>query len=341
MQENNKEIENEILNGQSQPDVEYNSINNFPNNVNKNNNELDNSSTQILNPKEEEKKQIKNEDNIIIIDENIKINNNNQINNSIKNNNNIKNDNSLFDIPPLIKKQFNFNNLSREEKIEQIENFLHSLLSEASSLKEKGNELYKNNIFEEAEKKYREGINKLNETSLIPELDELNGQINNYLINITTLTTQLYNNLTAALFKQEKYEETIKNCEFIIQNLNNDHVLSYCRILFCLIKLKKVVMANHYADIIKIKFGKQNCFSKFKDNLKKLENLNMEFSEKILNQNPALKKEVMSINDDLKAKNEIKLEEEQFLIGNYLPYIIGGAAILFAGASFLYKNLKK
>ena len=226
--------------------------------------------------------------------------------------------------------------------MEKIEKFLHSVLSEASSIKEKGNEFYKNNNFKEAEKQYRKGINKVNETSLMPDIDELNDQINDYLINITNLTIQLHNNLSATMIKQEKYEETIKNCEFILQNLNQEHVLSYCRILFCLIKLKKVIMANHYADIIKIKFGKQSSFSKFQDQLAKLEILNREFSDKILNENPELKKEVISMNDNLKEKKEVKIEEEnKNTLTNYIPYIIGGAAILFAGASLLYKKLKK
>ena len=365
MQENSSEVQNENIGDKNKPENEQSIINNSNSNIEngeiKNNNNLDNSSPQI-NPKEEEENKIKNENEIIINEDNnniIKnhyIKNNNIKNNNIKNNNNIQNknviDNNIINnnndidignnIFPLRKKQFNFNNLSREEKMEQIENFLHSILSEASSIKEKGNEFYKNNNFEEAEKQYRKGINKINETSLMPDIEELNGQINNYLISITNLTIQLHNNLSAAMIKQEKYEETIKNCEFILQNLNQEHVHSYCRILFCLIQLKKVIMANHYAEIIKVKFGKQTCFSKFEDQLAKLEILNREFSDKILNENPELKKEVISMNDNNKIKNEVKIEEDnKNALTNYIPYIIGGAVILFAGASLLYKKLKK
>ena len=360
MEEKNSEDENEkeIINDQNKPQIEENLINNSPNNDIKNNNNLEQSSPQFINSnneeenkinneeenkiQNEEKNKIKNEDDIVVVDDNqIKNNNNNNnINNNISNN--------LFEIPPLIKKQqFNFDNLSKEEKMEQIEKILHSILSEASSLKEKGNEFYKNNNFEEAEKQYREGINKLNELPLLPDIDELNGQINNYLININNLTIQLHNNLSAAFIKQEKFDDAIKNCEFILQNLNQEHLVSYYRILFCLIALKKVIMANHYAEIIKIKFGKHNNFSKFDDQFAKLEELNKEFSDKILNQNPELKKEVISMNDNMNIKNEneIKKEEDNNIftnyIGNYIPYIIGGAAILFAGASFLYRKYKK
>ena len=71
--------------------------------------------------------------------------------------------------------------------MELIENILYSLLSEISTLKEKGNEFYKNKNYEEAEKQYIEGIKKINESSLLPDIDELNGQINNYLISINGL----------------------------------------------------------------------------------------------------------------------------------------------------------
>ena len=180
MEEKNSEDENEkeIINDQNKPEIEENLINNSPNNDIKNNNNLEQSSPQFINSnneeenkinneeenkiQNEEENKIKNEDDIVVVDDNqIKNNNNNNNNNNISNN--------LFEIPPLIKKQqFNFDNLSKEEKMEQIEKILHSILSEASSLKEKGNEFYKNNNFEEAEKQYREGINKLNELPLLP-----------------------------------------------------------------------------------------------------------------------------------------------------------------------------
>ena len=333
MQENNNEGENEIINEESKPIIDQNKINNPPpqNNENNENYKPENSSIPIINSEEENK--IKNEEDIINKE------NKNIINNNINNNNK---ENNIFLNFPLIKKNiksYNFDNLSKEEKMERIENILHSLLSEISTLKEKGNEFYKNKNYEEAEKQYIEGIKKINESSLLPDIDELNGQINNYLISINGLNLQLYNNLSAALIKQEKYEETIKNCKFIIENLNEDHVVSYCRMLFCLIEIKKIILANHYAEIIKKKFGNENSISKFQEQFAKLEVLNREFSEKILNQNPELKKEIASMNEDLKVKNEDKKEENN--IKKYIPYMIGGAFLLFAGGRYIYKKLKK
>ena len=327
MQEKSNEIENENNNEESKPEIEPNLANNFQNNNSGEKN------IQINPPLNETDS---GEDNKIINNEDIKIKNNN-----IKNNNNIDNmDNYCLNFPPMIKnmKPLNLDNLSKEQKMEKIENFLHTLLSEISSIKEKGNEFYRNNNFEESEKLYSEGIKKINDSAILPNIDELNGQINEYLMRINNLNLQLYNNLSAAFIKLKKYEEAIKNCKFIIENLNQDHVVSYCRLLFCLIEEKKVILANYYADIIKKKFENDNCFSKFQDQLAKLEILNIEFSDKILNQNPELKKEVVSMDNDLQIKNEDKKEEID--ITKYMPYIIGGAALLFAGARFIYKKLK-
>ena len=328
MQEKNNEIENENNNEESKPEIEPKLLNNNEiNNSEENNNIPINPSLNNANSGEDDK---------IINNEDIKIKNNN-----IMNNNNIDNSENIFlNFPPIKNniKPFNFDNLSKEQKMEKIENFLHSLLSEVSSIKEKGNEFYKNNNFKAAEKQYNEGIKKINESAILPDIDELNGQINDYLISINNLNLQLYNNLSAVFIKLEKYEEAIKNCKFIIENLNQDHVVSYCRLLFCLIELKKVILANHYADIIKKKFGNDNSLSKFQEQLAKLEILNREFSDKILNQNPEIKKEVISIDDDLQKNNEDKKEEINII--NYVPYIIGGAVLLFAGGRFIYKKLK-
>ena len=140
------------------------------------------------------------------------------------------------------------------------------------------------------------------------------------------------------LIKQEKFEESLKNSEFIIQNLDQEHVNSYCRILFCLIELKKIITANHYADIIRKKFENKECYSKFRDQLARLEVLNKEFSEKILDQNPELKKEVITMNDNLIIKNNE--EKEKTDLKKYLPYLVGGAVILYAGGRYLYNKYK-
>ena len=328
MQEKNNEKENENNNEEGKPEIEPELINNPQiNNCEENNIQIN----QPLNKTNFE------EDNKILNNEDIKIKNNN-----IKNNNIIDNiDTSFLNFQSLKKniKPLNLENLSKEQKMEKIENFLHSLLSEISTLKEKGNEYYNNNNFEAAEKQYNDGIKKINESAILPDIDELNGQINDYLININDLNLKLYNNLSAVYIKLEKYEKVITNCKFIIENLNQDHVLSYYRILFSLIELKKVILANYYADIIKKKFGNDNCISKFEDQLAKLEILNREFSDKMLNKNPELKKEVIFMDNDLRIKNEDKKEEIN--ITKYIPYIVGGAALLFIGGRFIYKNLKK
>ena len=323
--------EKKIFNEESKPEIEKKLINDFPNNITNQNNDIENSCPPIINYEEDIK--IKNEEVIKIADEKKRIINNNNKNYYI---NNIS-----INSPHMRKnkKHLNLDYLSKEQKIQKIENFLHSILSEVSSIKEKGNELYNNNNYKDAEKKYLEGIKKINDSSILPEIDELNFQINDYIININNLNLQLYNNLSAALIKQEKYEETLNNCIFIIENLNQEHVLSYCRILFCLVETKKAILANHYAEIIRQKFGNANSFSKFQEQFNRLEVLNKEIGEQLLKPNPELKKEIISMNDDLKIIKVDNNKEENNII-QYIPYIVAGIVLFFIGGRFLHKKLK-
>ena len=327
--EESVKIESEVINDEKKPKIDDNLMDNSPPPQNE---EID----QKVNPENSEKEiGIKNNNIIINEEEEKKI---------IKDNNidNISDDKSnIFQFPLRNNvKSFNFDkNLSKEEKLEQIENNLHSLLSELSNIKNKGNTFFNNKNYEAAEQQYREGIQKINEFLMISNIDEVNGQIQENIMNINLFNLQFYNNLSTVLIKQEKFEESLKNSEFIIQNLDQEHVNSYCRILFCLIELKKIITANHYADIIRKKFENKECYSKFRDQLARLEVLNKEFSEKILDQNPELKKEVITMNDNLIIKSNEEKEKTDFK--KYLPYLFGGAVILFAGGRYLYNKYKK
>ena len=261
MQEKNID-ENEIINGENQPESGQNLINNEMNNNNDllNDNNIEINNKEIINDinKEEEEIHENNLDkNEIITSDEIKepiINNKNNtlINENINNINNINfNNNLIYQINP--SQNMNLNNLSKEQKEEIIEKDLRSLLSELSNIKEQGNNYFKNKNYELAEEKYKEGIQKINEFQVIQNIDEMNGQINEHLMNINLFNSKFYNNLSTVLFKQKKYEESLKIAEYIIQNINKDHDVSYCRILYCLIELKKIILANHYAEIIKKK----------------------------------------------------------------------------------------
>ena len=251
------------------------------------------------------------------------------------NNNDIKNRYMLKDI--LVS---NSKNISKEEKAEQIKTMLHSLLSELSQIKEKGNQLFSSNDFEGAEKLYREGIQKINEFPLLEDFDGASQEIQVNLYQVTNFNKQFYNNLASSLYKQGKFEESLKNSELIIQQFDPNHLASYGRILFCLIELKKIISANHYADIIKKQFGKTEHMSKFKDQLDKLELLNIEYSNKILEENPEIKREVISLNNDFIQKNEQENNKLNAFV-NYLPYIIGGAFVLYVGGKYIHNKLKK
>ena len=350
MQEKNFE-EKEIINGENQPETEQNLINNEMNinNEQLNNNNYEINNQEIINDnmnKEEEEIHENNLDkNEIITNDEAKKpiidnKNNTLINENINNIDNInQNNNLVYQINP--SQNMNLNNLSKEQREEIIEKDLRALLSELSNIKEQGNNYFNNKNYELAEEKYKEGIQKINEFQIIQNIDEVNGQINEHLININLFNSKFHNNLSTVLFKQKKYEESLKTAEYIIQNINKDHDVSYCRILYCLIELKKIILANHYAEIIKKKFSKEVIASKFQDQLDMLDKLNKEMSDKILNENPELKKEVISLNNNMelnKEKEEQKEDENKIM--KYIPYLVGGIAFLLIGGRYIYKKLK-
>ena len=350
MQEKNFE-EKEIINGENQPETEQNLINNEMNinNEQLNNNNYEINNQEIINDnmnKEEEEIHENNLDkNEIITNDEAKKpiidnKNNTLINENINNIDNInQNNNLVYQINP--SQNMNLNNLSKEQKEEIIEKDLRALLSELSSIKEQGNNYFNNKNYELAEEKYKEGIQKINEFQIIQNIDEVNGQINEHLININLFNSKFHNNLSTVLFKQKKYEESLKTAEYIIQNINKDHDISYCRILYCLIELKKIILANHYAEIIKKKFSKEVIASKFQAQLDRLDKLNKEMSDKILNENPELKKELISLNNNMelnKEKEEQKEDENKIM--KYIPYLVGGIAFLLIGGRYIYKKLK-
>ena len=350
MQEKNFE-EKEIINGENQPETEQNLINNEMNinNEQLNNNNYEINNQEIINDnmnKEEEEIHENNLDkNEIITNDEAKKpiidnKNNTLINENINNIDNInQNNNLVYQINP--SQNMNLNNLSKEQREEIIEKDLRALLSELSNIKEQGNNYFNNQNYELAEEKYKEGIQKINEFQIIQNIDEVNGQINEHLININLFNSKFHNNLSTVLFKQKKYEESLKTAEYIIQNIIKDHDVSYCRILYCLIELKKIILANHYAEIIKKKFSKEVIASKFQAQLDRLDKLNKEMSDKILNENPELKKEVISLNNNMelnKEKEEQKEDENKIM--KYIPYLVGGIAFLLIGGRYIYKKLK-
>ena len=350
MQEKNFE-EKEIINGENQPETEQNLINNEMNinneQLNNNNYEINNQEiiNENMNKEEEEIHENNLDKNEIITNDEAKKpiidnKNNTLINENINNIDNInQNNNLVYQINP--SQNMNLNNLSKEQREEIIEKDLRALLSELSNIKEQGNNYFNNQNYELAEEKYKEGIQKINEFQIIQNIDEVNGQINEHLININLFNSKFHNNLSTVLFKQKKYEESLKTAEYIIQNINKDHDISYCRILYCLIELKKIILANHYAEIIKKKFSKEVIASKFQAQLDRLDKLNKEMSDKILNENPELKKELISLNNNMelnKEKEEQKEDENKIM--KYIPYLVGGIAFLLIGGRYIYKKLK-
>jgi len=143
---------------------------------------------------------------------------------------------------------------------------LTELLNELSNINEQGNNYYNNKNYDSAEKKYKEGIERIEEFTKLGNIEEINGKINEHITNINEFKSKFYNKLSTALFKQKKYEESFKKAAYIIQNINKDNEVSYYIILYCLIELNKIILANYYADIIKKNLEMKNLLKGSKIN---------------------------------------------------------------------------
>ena len=85
----------------------------------------------------------------------------------------------------------------------------------------------------------------------------------------------------------------------------------------------------------------RKLLKKIQDQLDRLDKLNKEMSDKILNENPELKKELISLNNNMelnKEKEEQKEDENKIM--KYIPYLVGGIAFLLIGGRYIYKKLK-
>ena len=132
-------------------------------------------------------------------------------------------------------------------------------LNEIIEEKNKVNEFTKNGNFIEAEKGYKEIIDKINN---LPK-EEFNEEI----LNQKKL---ILSNLSLSLTKQKKIKEA-KKCDIeIIKKLDNKFSKSYARLINNYLDEKNVSCANYYYSIMK-KECKKEEINNFSDIIKRLE----------------------------------------------------------------------
>lgn len=120
------------------------------------------------------------------------------------------------------------------------------LIKEMNEIKSQGNELFKNQSYEEAISKYKEAYDKLEK-----ELPKINQErdYNPQSIDLITLYKQIMSNLSLSYAKTEKYEESIKYDLKIIA-LDQNYDKSYVRLFNNYLKLNKREQAVYFGETL-------------------------------------------------------------------------------------------
>ena len=120
------------------------------------------------------------------------------------------------------------------------------LIKEMNEIKSQGNELFKNQSYEEAISKYKEAYDKLEK-----ELPKINQErdYNPQSIDLITLYKQIMSNLSLCYTKTEKYEESIKYDLKIIA-LDQNYDKSYVRLFNNYLKLNKREQAVYFGETL-------------------------------------------------------------------------------------------
>jgi len=131
-------------------------------------------------------------------------------------------------------------------------------LNEIIEEKNKINEFTKNKNFIEAEKGYKEIINKINKIS--------NEELNDDILNQKKL---ILSNLSLSLIKQKKIKESKKYDTQIIRDLDKTFSKSYARLINNYLDEKNIYCARYYYSLM-VKFCNDDEIEKFSDIIKKL-----------------------------------------------------------------------
>ena len=139
------------------------------------------------------------------------------------------------------------------------------LIKEINEIKNQGNELFKNQSFEEALVKYKEAYDKLEK-----ELPKINQErsYNPQSIDLITLQKQIMNNLSLCYSKTEKYEESI-NYDLKIIAMDQNYDKSYVRLFHNYLKLNKREQAVYFGEIL-LKFHDETK-QKYASDIEKIE----------------------------------------------------------------------
>ena len=154
---------------------------------------------------------------------------------------------------------------------------LHAMLTEGTAIKNRGNEFFKNENFQEAEAAYLEGITKV--TSYYEEIQlyncgSINDEIAKMLTELRVLERSLRGNLALTYKREGKKRENIRTLAYIIKEVDPDHSQSYIRLITNLLDNGEILKAKVILQDAKAKFsgtGDSSNFAKIEDDLLKIE----------------------------------------------------------------------
>ena len=151
-----------------------------------------------------------------------------------------------------INPEINNNNLIANKIIEEYQ----ELIEEISKIKETGNKCFNQKDYDESEKNYRLGIDKIEKFSPSKSLSEFNEEVQDYIFKVNSYKKVLYGNLSVTLAKKKNYKDAIQICLYILNNIDPEDESSYIRLLKWYIEDGDFEKAKKIAEEIKEKFRK-------------------------------------------------------------------------------------
>jgi hypothetical protein len=160
----------------------------------------------------------------------------------------------------------NDNNIIALQIIEEYK----QLIEELAKIKETGNSFFNEKNYDEAEKYYREGIDKIEKFVPSNSLSEFNEEVQDCIFKVNSYKKSFYGNLSISLSKKNNFKEAIQICLYILNNIDPEDETSYIRLLKWTIKDNDYEKGKKIAEEIK---------EKFNSNEEKFKKIEKEFNE--------------------------------------------------------------
>ena len=260
--------------------------------INNNNEKVENNEYSNTNNNQTNEKSDNTKENINLtpdhLNNNTSNNNSEHINNDNKEDDNISVENNTeyttnVNIDAPTKKINDLEKLKEQNKNKLVFETLQKALEAIEKYKGEGNKHFKENSFDEATRKYEDGINSVEEVLQLYEGYNSTLDIKNIEEIIETIKTQrvlIISNLSNSFLKQGKYQESFNLDMNIISQYNPNWDKSYSRMIICCMKRNDIMLANQYAAIFKMRFS-ASTIEKYAQTFKDLEEETVSYQERM------------------------------------------------------------